>query len=97
MGKPARPYADEACKDLLVFLALRNDRPAAAQAYKDFLKTGAPILTGYYDREATAIAGEPVAHYELTECLMRHVLAFRAEQRIEDAQVGIDHEVRSLS
>ncbi len=96
MGKPTKPYADEACKDLLVFLALRNDRPAAAQAYEDLLKSGAPILTGYYDREATVIAGEPVAHYQLAECLMRHVLAFRAEQRVENTQVGISHEVRSF-
>lgn len=79
------PYADEACKDLLVFLALRNDRLDAAQAFEDFKKSGAPIFTCHYDRNRTVIAGEPVAHYQLTECLLRHVAAFRAEQRVKNA------------
>lgn len=96
MPKPTQPYADEACNDLLVFLALRNDVPEAAQAFEDFRKLGVPILTCHYDGEATVIAGEPVAHYQLTECLMRYVLAFRARQREENAPIGISHEVRSF-
>lgn len=89
------PYADEACKDLLVFLALRKNSPAAAQAFEDFQKSGAPIFTCNYDRAATVIAGEVVGVYQLTECLMRHVAAFRAEQRVGNAPNGIGHGIPS--
>lgn len=80
---PPRPNtADQACDDLIEFLVVRDNEPAAAQAYEDFLKSGLPIFTCEIDRDATAVAGKPRALYQLQECLMRHVLAFRAKERI---------------
>jgi len=81
---PPRPNtADQACDDLIEFLVVRNREPSVAQAYEDFLKSGLPIFTCEIDRDATAIAGKARGLYKLQECLMRHVLAFRANQRVD--------------
>jgi hypothetical protein len=77
-----KPYADDACKDLIELLLIRDSEPSAAQAYEDFLKSGLPIFTCHFDRDATVIAGEPVAVYKLQEVLMRYVLTSRAKQRV---------------
>jgi hypothetical protein len=83
MIDPPRPHtADQACDDLIEFLVVRDHEPTAAQAYEDFLKSGLPIFTCEIDRAATAIAGETRAVYKFQEVLMRHVLAFRAKQRV---------------
>lgn len=80
---PPRPNtADQACDDLIEFLDIRNREPLAAQAYEDFLKSGLPIFTCEIDRQAAKIAGKSRAVYKLQEVLMRHVLAFRALQRV---------------
>jgi hypothetical protein len=80
---PRPNTADQACDDLIEFLRIRDREPSAAQAYQDFLKSGLPIFTCEIDRAATAIAGKSRAVYKLQEVLMRHVLAFRAMQRID--------------
>lgn len=83
MFDPPRPNtADQACDDLIEFLVVRDHEPAAAQAYEDLLKSGLPIITCEIDRDATRTAGKARAVYELQEVLMRHVLAFRAKQRV---------------
>jgi hypothetical protein len=40
----AEPLATEAAKDLLAFLALAENEPLAAQAYKDCLKLGTSVI-----------------------------------------------------
>lgn len=81
---PPRPNtADQACDDLIEFLIVRDREPTAAQAYEDFLKSGLPIFTCEIDRDATMVTGKARGLYKLQECLMRHVLTFRAKQWVD--------------
>lgn len=84
MSDAPRPNtADQACDDLIEFLGVRDREPAAAQAYKDFLESGLLIFTCEIDQAATRIARKTRGVYKLQEVLLRHVPAFRAEQRID--------------
>ena len=80
--EPRPNTADQACDDLIEFLVIGDREPTAAQAYKDFLKSGLPIFTCEIDSAATAIAGKFRSVYKLQEVLLRYVTAFRATQRV---------------
>ena len=76
----AEPYATQAMRDLIAFVALAKDIPAAADAFEECFKFSIPVICSDFDADATRITGKPVFKFYLQERLMRFLVAARAAQ-----------------
>ena len=89
MSEPIKPMATIAMNDLIAFVALTKDIPAAADALKECFEFSIPIVQSDIDHDATRIAGKFIFKFYLNERLKRFLPAVVAP----DAEHGLGERV----